>query len=61
MTDDDMKYRIQEAFGWAEDQLLKEWEFAEQLLKDNPKLREEIKAPEDEFEKIMKRLKEEKA
>ena len=59
MTNDEIKYKLQKAFGWAEDQLLDEWNAAERILKDNPDLREELKAPDDEFEKILKRIEKE--
>lgn len=60
MTDEEIKNKVQEAFGYSQKQLLKEWEAAEQILQDNPELRNELKPPKDEFEKIMRRLRKER-
>ena len=44
MKDEEIKYKLQKAFGWTDEQLLKEWDAAEQIIKEHP----ELKASDDE-------------
>ena len=48
-----MNEKLKVALGFSEDQLLAEFNAAEEQWKASPELQEELKAPEGEFEKIL--------
>lgn len=48
-----MNEELKAALGFSEDQLLAEFNAAEEQWKASPELQEELKAPEGEFEKIL--------
>lgn len=56
--DNSIDEQLKSAFGYSDEQLLAEFEAAEKELKEHPELLEELKAPADEFEKILDCVKE---
>ena len=56
--DNSIDEQLKSAFGYSDEQLLAEFEAAEKELKEHPELLKELKAPVDEFEKILDCVKE---
>lgn len=55
-ADEKMIKKLREAFGCSDEQLLAEFEEAEQQLKNNPELKAEMAAKECGFQKLLDRI-----
>lgn len=53
MKNEEMNERLKVAFGYSDEQLLAEFEAAEDEWMRSPVLQEELKAPDGEFERIL--------
>lgn len=53
-TDEEIVQMLRSAYGYSDEQLLAEFEAAERQLKEHPEQMAGLKAPEGEFEKIMR-------
>lgn len=53
MKNENVNEKVKAAFGYSDEQLLAEFEAAEDEWMRSPELQEELKAPDEEFERIL--------